>query len=167
MKLCWCRRYLSSSSVIADMDTESVYSKLDKNIKKALLDTFGETEGPFESFLFASKVSIGDYQSTVALNLSKKLKIPPKEIANRLISSLSNIPEIKSVDISGAGFINLYLADHFVNERLKKKLLDKERVGIPTVANPQKVVVDFSSPNIAKEMHVVSLYPSPGYFLDS
>jgi hypothetical protein len=134
----------------------TVNSRLEDIIKSALWRSFGDAFKERDAFLSVSKLSIGDYQSTVALAINKELKLPPKEIANKIVENLSGGNILKSVDISGPGYINLYLSEEFISSELLKKLQDNSgRLAIAKVPQPEKVVIDFSSPNIAKEMHVV------------
>jgi arginyl-tRNA synthetase len=134
----------------------TVNSRLEDIIKSALWRSFGDAFKERDAFLSVSKLSIGDYQSTAALAINKELKLPPKEIANKIVENLSGGNILKSVDISGPGYINLYLSEEFISSELLKKLQDNSgRLAIAKVPQPEKVVIDFSSPNIAKEMHVV------------
>ncbi|CAN0020551.1 unnamed protein product, partial [Laminaria digitata] len=88
--------------------------------------------------------------------LAKPLSSKPRDVASKLVEGLgSRLSALcEAPEIAGPGFINLRLKDEFVAAKLKSMVGDGERLGIPRVANPQRVVVDFSSPNIAKEMHV-------------
>eukprot|EP00596_Hydrurales_sp_CCMP1899_P010025 CAMPEP_0119036524 /NCGR_PEP_ID=MMETSP1177-20130426/4295_1 /TAXON_ID=2985 /ORGANISM="Ochromonas sp, Strain CCMP1899" /LENGTH=572 /DNA_ID=CAMNT_0006996531 /DNA_START=363 /DNA_END=2081 /DNA_ORIENTATION=- len=84
----------------------------------------------------------------------------PKDLAEKLMAALtadSNVSElVSSMDISGPGFINIHLSDPYMRNKLANMLKDKARLGIvPTSEEKtQRIIVDFSSPNIAKEMHV-------------
>ncbi|CAN0438846.1 unnamed protein product [Ectocarpus sp. 12 AP-2014] len=88
--------------------------------------------------------------------LAKPLKCKPRDVASSLAEKLG--PRLAAIceapEIAGPGFINLRLRDGFVAAKVKSMVGDGERLGVPRVTNPQRVVVDFSSPNIAKEMHV-------------
>jgi arginyl-tRNA synthetase len=134
----------------------TVNSRLEDIIKSAVWRSFGDAFKERDAFLSVSKLPVGDYQSTVALAINKELKLPPKEIANKIMENINGGNVLKSVDISGPGYINLYLSEEFISSELLKKLQDHSgRLAIAKVPQPEKVVVDFSSPNIAKEMHVV------------
>lgn len=97
----------------------------------------------------ATNPSFGDYQCNSAMKLAKLLKLPPREVASRIVA---NYPGDERLEIAGPGFINVFLSDTFLSQELERIYSD-ERLGIEKVA-PQKVVIDFSSPNTAKEMHV-------------
>jgi arginyl-tRNA synthetase len=96
----------------------------------------------------------GDYQVNGALPLAKQLGKPPRSLAEPIAAELRKHPAIASAEVAGPGFINLRLSPSFVSEQLLAVAGDLERDGVDPVAQPQRVVVDFSSPNIAKEMHV-------------
>ncbi|XP_069754284.1 arginine--tRNA ligase, cytoplasmic isoform X2 [Narcine bancroftii] len=99
----------------------------------------------------------GDYQCNSAMAISQLLKAKgeksnPREIAQKIISNIPKNDIIENVDIAGPGFINVNLKREFVSELLRDLLVNGVRP--PSVGPKKKVVVDFSSPNIAKEMHV-------------
>ena len=101
----------------------------------------------------ASNPKFGDYQSNVALSLSKKLGQPPRVIAEKIVQHL-NISDIcQTPSIAGPGFINLALKPTYLEEQLNFIQADS-RLGVQPSKELQRVIVDFSSPNIAKEMHV-------------
>lgn len=96
----------------------------------------------------------GDYQSNVALPLAKKLSKKPRDIAKSILEKLDVSGICEAPTIAGPGFVNLKLDDEFVSRRLKGMVGDKQRLGIGNVEDVKKIVVDFSGPNIAKDMHV-------------
>ncbi len=93
-----------------------------------------------------------DYQSNGILPLAKRLGRNPREVAVELISHL-DLADVAEVEIAGPGFLNITLADPLVSQ-LVTNLATDERLGVRTAANPETVVVDYSAPNVAKEMHV-------------
>lgn len=94
--------------------------------------------------------NFGDYQSNVALSLAKKMGKSPREVAALIISKLSLAG---MADVSGSGFINITLCSTFLAKTLLTVKGD-ERFGIPKTDLAQKHMVDFSGPNLAKEMHI-------------
>lgn len=96
--------------------------------------------------------SHGDFASNIALMLAKPAGLKPRELAERLIAALPNDPSITQVEIAGPGFLNFFQNPNALAERLQAALAD-EHLGIAPAAS-QRVVVDLSSPNLAKEMHV-------------
>jgi len=111
----------------------------------------------------ASKPEFGDFQANGALPLAKPLGKPPRQIAQAIVEQLAADPAFSALClepvIAGPGFINLTLRPERLTAAVAERLGDP-RLGVPTVADeaggqpPAPVVVDFSSPNIAKEMHV-------------
>ncbi|SCA58615.1 Arginine--tRNA ligase [Chlamydiales bacterium SCGC AB-751-O23] len=105
----------------------------------------------------ATKEEFGHYQFNSALKLAKELKLPPREIASKIKDALPHFfdgtPLFSKIEIAGPGFINLFLSTEILERKLKLMLKDK-RLGLPPLENPKKVIVEFSSPNTAKEMHV-------------
>ena len=96
---------------------------------------------------------LGDYQINAAMSLAKQLGKPPRELAGPIAERMRAHPAIAGADVAGPGFVNLRLGDGWIAERLGEALSD-ERDGVPRVERAKKIVVDFSSPNIAKQMHV-------------
>ncbi|EDY39057.1 arginyl-tRNA synthetase [Cyanobium sp. PCC 7001] len=110
----------------------------------------------------ASKPEFGDFQANGALPLAKPLKQPPRAIATAIVEQLKADPTFAELcgepQIAGPGFINLTLRPERLAAEVAERLADP-RLGVPSAAGPggeepAPVVVDFSSPNIAKEMHV-------------
>jgi arginyl-tRNA synthetase len=101
----------------------------------------------------AGDPKFGDYQANCAMSLGNKLGKPPREVASDLVGKISINDLCQNVEIAGPGFINLTLDDDWLKRRLDTAIRD-ERLGIEKTANPLKFVVDFSSPNVAKPMHV-------------
>jgi len=96
----------------------------------------------------------GDYQVNAAMALAKRLGKKPREIAEPIAALLLEHPAIAKSEIAGPGFINLTLDSAWLAARLSEAALDHEQDDIDRVQSPECVVVDFSSPNIAKQMHV-------------
>ena len=96
----------------------------------------------------------GDYQANCAMPLGKRLGKPPREIAQQIIASLDVADCCDPPEIAGPGFINVRLQDAWLAEQLSATSRDAERLGVPAVTTPRTYVVDYSSPNVAKPMHV-------------
>jgi len=147
------RRSSSSSREVAYGAKEI----LSNRVSKALETCFGdEAMGADPMVTLSGKPELGDYQCNAALALAKRLKSKPRDVAEKLMTALEVDDIAKNLEIAGPGFINIKLSDNYIQSRLTYMYHDRIRLGIPSVnqQDKQKVVVDFSSPNIAKEMHV-------------
>lgn len=132
----------------------STLEQLKAKFKQALIAAFGETMTDTDPMLVpASNPKFGDYQSNAALSLAKPLGQPPRAIAQLLVKHLNVADICHPPTIAGPGFINFTLKPTYLEAKLNKSLTDP-RLGVDPAKQPQRVVVDFSSPNIAKEMHV-------------
>lgn len=94
----------------------------------------------------------GHYQCNSAMKLSKPLKQNPRQIAEQIVQKLSS-PLIATQEIAGPGFINLTLAPSFLSDAVQKLLIEPH-LAIDLPAKKERIIIDFSSPNTAKEMHV-------------
>jgi arginyl-tRNA synthetase len=119
-------------------------------------------EGFDPALAAASKPEFGDFQANGALALSKRLGKPPRQIAEAIAEQLKKNPEFEALcepaQIAGPGFLNLTIKPKVLAAEIQNQLADP-RLGVRPVEKnkdnqPAKIIVDFSSPNIAKEMHV-------------
>lgn len=94
-----------------------------------------------------------DYQADGALAAARQAGLTPREVATRVAELVGLDDLCSAVEVAGPGFINLTVHDH-VLARLIGQLTADARFGVPEPAEPETVVVDFSAPNVAKEMHV-------------
>ncbi|HEY2712277.1 MAG TPA: arginine--tRNA ligase [Chthoniobacterales bacterium] len=101
----------------------------------------------------ATDARFGDYQSNSALVLAKQRGENPRKLAQQIIEHLDVSPWSESPTVAGAGFINFTLKPEAVAQRVGQ-LLSDDRLGVPLVETPHRIVVDFGSPNVAKPMHV-------------
>ncbi|MEV0968779.1 arginine--tRNA ligase [Microtetraspora glauca] len=121
---------------------------LAERVQQALGTAFGQEYSGEDPLIRPSQFA--DYQANVALSLAKRLRRTPREVAQALVDALDT-GDI-SVEISGPGFLNLTLGDGWIATQAARLLAD-ERIGVPQPA-PKTVVIDYSAPNAAKEMHV-------------
>ncbi|MGO9244126.1 MAG: arginine--tRNA ligase [Verrucomicrobiia bacterium] len=95
----------------------------------------------------------GDYQANGIMAVAKRLGQNPRALADKVIAQLQVSEVSEPPTVAGAGFINFRLKPSFVTGQIAAAAKD-ERLGVPVVAKPKTVVIDFSSPNVAKPMHV-------------
>jgi arginyl-tRNA synthetase len=137
---------------------------LQAQLRAAMERALPEAAQPLDPQLApASKPEFGDFQANGALPLAKPLGQPPRQIAQAIVAQLAADPAFTELcqepQIAGPGFINLTLRPERLTAEVAGRLGDP-RLGVPSAAEeaggqaPAPVVVDFSSPNIAKEMHV-------------
>ncbi|MBB4739567.1 arginyl-tRNA synthetase [Actinoplanes octamycinicus] len=93
-----------------------------------------------------------DFQSGAPLALARELGRPPREIAAE-VAGKAGLDGLATIEVSGPGFLNLTVSDSLLAEALRATAADP-RLGVPAVAAPERIVVDYSGPNVAKEMHV-------------
>ncbi|EKX50088.1 hypothetical protein GUITHDRAFT_200394 [Guillardia theta CCMP2712] len=152
------RLRLSGGSVdSASLETVYVQQWLERKVTQALCEAFGEEVKDVNPMVaIASKPEFGDYQCNVAMSLSKKVGMKPRDVADKLLQRLHPLLQdvFEQPEIAGPGFLNLRLRKDYIGGRISRMTEDGERLGIPKTGNPKRVIVDFSSPNIAKEMHV-------------
>ncbi|MEY3002069.1 MAG: arginyl-tRNA synthetase [Pseudomonadota bacterium] len=101
----------------------------------------------------ATKPEFGDFQFNGAMALSKKLGQNPRQIAENIIENLELNGAIAKAEIAGPGFINLWLNGEWIASACEAAT-QESRLGVTKKAHPDKVIVDYSGPNMAKQMHV-------------
>ncbi|MCF6526283.1 arginine--tRNA ligase [Streptomyces sp. JJ36] len=94
-----------------------------------------------------------DFQANGMLALAKQLKGNPRELAGKVVAALPANDEIKEIEVSGPGFLNITVADEALLRTLAARAAD-DRLGVPYKEHPGTSVVDYAQPNVAKEMHV-------------
>ena len=100
----------------------------------------------------STRPEFGNFQANGAMAAAKRLKSRPRDLAAEIIKHLDLTDIADHVEIAGPGFINIHLSNKFIGAQLQK-LIGDEKLGLQ-VPNQQRVVVDYSGPNLAKEMHV-------------
>ncbi len=101
----------------------------------------------------AGRPEFGDYQANGVMALAKRLKINPRELAEATIAAADLGDMVEKLDLAGPGFINITLKSDWLARQLAAHLAD-EKLGVEPPETPRTVVVDYSHPNLAKEMHV-------------
>lgn len=103
----------------------------------------------------ATQAQFGHYQCNSAMRFAKPLKKGPRDVANDIVRIVEQTGTecIEKLEIAGPGFINIWLKADFLAARLEHMSKDS-KLGVPMIGRQHKMIIDFSSPNIAKEMHV-------------
>ncbi len=117
----------------------------------------GLPEGTNPAISQSTKPQFGDYQANGVMGAAKKLKTNPRELATKVVDALT--PELvdsgiaEKIELAGPGFINIHLSKQWLSQQLGQASSD-EKLGVSQREQPLNVVVDYSAPNLAKEMHV-------------
>lgn len=133
---------------------QNIKQYLNKEISTALRECSG-VQSSNANVMTSSRPEFGDYQANGIMPVAKQLRTNPRELALQVIDYLNDnsIKLIENLEVAGPGFINIRLRDRSLLSRANDLLSGKSEA-IPPTENPIKVVVDYSSPNLAKEMHV-------------
>jgi len=121
------------------------------DVRAALTAEFGADYADTDPLIRPS--AFADFQSNVPLAVAKRLGRQPREIAGLIAGRLGGSLMLERAEVSGQGFINITLRDAWLGETATAQLSDP-RLGVEVTGHPQHVVVDYSAPNVAKEMHV-------------
>jgi arginyl-tRNA synthetase len=124
---------------------------LAERVSAAVAAAFGASHAGADPLIRPSQFA--DFQANVALPLGKSLGMPPRQVADQIVAHLDVAGICDRVEVSGPGFINLTLAGDWIAGQASGLLTD-ERLGVPLTNPGMRVVVDYSGPNVAKEMHV-------------
>ncbi len=100
----------------------------------------------------STKKEFGDFQTNFAMMNSKAIGKNPREIATTLVENFKENDLIEKLEIAGPGFINIHLKNNFLNNEMKK--IDNEKYDFSFLNVDETVIIDYSSPNIAKRMHI-------------
>ncbi|MEM9365928.1 MAG: arginine--tRNA ligase [Planctomycetota bacterium] len=100
-----------------------------------------------------NEAKFGDYQCNAAMPLAKRLGESPRDLASKIVETMQWDDLLETPRVEGPGFINLTLRDSVLMEGLTE-ILESDRLGVSASASPQRIIIDYSSPNVAKPMHV-------------
>jgi arginyl-tRNA synthetase len=120
-------------------------------LQRAVAKAFGPEHATVDAMVRRSERA--DYQADLAMGLAKALKRPPRQVAEAVVAAAELADLCERVEIAGPGFINLTLTNAFLEAALAAAAGDP-RLGVPEAAHQERVVIDYSAPNVAKEMHV-------------
>ncbi|TWP52222.1 arginine--tRNA ligase [Lentzea tibetensis] len=127
--------------------------ELGQRVAAALRVSLGVEITPEEAVIRPSNRDGVDFQCNVAMSLAKKLGKNPREVAALIVGALDAADAVEEPEIAGPGFINLTLRTSWLESEAVSLLTD-DRLGVPVVESPRRIAIDYSSPNVAKEMHV-------------
>ncbi|HUB42082.1 MAG TPA: arginine--tRNA ligase [Streptosporangiaceae bacterium] len=119
-------------------------------VQQALAEEFGAEYAAADPLIRPS--GFADFQSNIAMSLSKRLGRSPRDVAGPIADRLNAGPAVAQAEVSGPGFINITLADEWIAAQSAEQLADP-RLGVAPAKTRQRVVVDYSGPNVAKELH--------------
>ncbi len=120
-------------------------------VQQALAAELGPEYGAADPLIRPS--AFADYQSNAAMALGRSIGRPPRDIASQVAARLAGSDLLSGAEVSGPGFINLTLHDSWIAAGATGQLADP-RLGVPTTGDDHDlVVVDYSGPNVAKELH--------------
>jgi len=131
--------------------TQQLTERLSEAIQK--IQSSKIPEGYSASVTAAADTRFGDYQTNAAMALAKDLGIAPRELAAEIIELLEIEDICKGPEIAGPGFINFRIKDNAIESRINR-IRECSRLGVENARCPEKILIDFSSPNIAKPMHI-------------
>lgn len=136
-----------------------IEEKISSALKAAFSQELESSQGTLKAEIaLCQNAKFGHYQCNNAFALAKLLKMPPRKVAEKIIQHLN--PEDKKlfskIELAGAGFINLTLDSSYLSEHLNQKILSDALLGADffKADKQKKIIVEFSSPNVAKELHV-------------
>ncbi len=122
-------------------------------VERALRSVVGADNAGPAMIRLCADAKFGDYQANGIMAVAKRLGQNPRALAEKVMAQLEVAGVSEPPTVAGAGFINFRLKPDFVARQIHSAAKD-ERLGVPVVAQPKTVVIDFSSPNVAKPMHV-------------
>lgn len=136
----------------------SPLNELQNRFEKALSAAFPDMSPGESQIEIASttRLEFGNYQCNSPMKIGKLLKMSPRQVAEMLIQHFvddETQPRVQKLEVAGPGFINIHLRASYLSEWVKAILIEPH-LGLPFPEHPQKIIVEFSSPNVAKELHV-------------
>ena len=127
--------------------------ELNEIVRGAFEKAFPGEDFGFVRVVPATDAKFGDYQCNDALKFAKKLKMNPREVGTKIADLLKDESVFEKVEVAGPGFLNLTVSTEWLNAQLLN-LQTSKHLSIPQIGVGKKVVVDYSSPNAAKQMHI-------------
>lgn len=130
----------------------NILKLLEDRVIKALIAA-GAPEDTPPMVRQSARANFGDYQCNAVMAAAKKMGLKPRDLARKVEDNLDLEGIAEKTEIAGPGFINIYLDPQWLAAGLEESVKD-DRSGVNTVDSPETVIVDYSAPNVAKEMHI-------------
>jgi len=130
---------------------QTILEQLRQQFRSAIADVYSTDADPV--VVPTQNENFGDYQCNAAMALAKTQKLKPRDVAEAIKARIGQNDLIDRLEIAGPGFINVFISPQWIGKHLNA-LTGAERLGVERTGHPETVVVDYSGPNIAKEMHV-------------
>ncbi|QDU07584.1 arginine--tRNA ligase [Gimesia aquarii] len=138
----------------------NILDELRTRFTPALLAWTDDPSSVIEMLKASQDAKFGDYQANFAMPLANRSKeLKPRDLAAQIVEQVDLSDVCEPLEVAGPGFINIKLKQDWLEDQTKQLVTD-DRLGVATAKSPQKVVVDFSAPNVAKPMHVGHLRSS-------
>lgn len=130
----------------------TIKETLEKIVTQALTKVSGVTDAKGQ-VIYATRPEFGDYQANGVMAVARQLRQNPRELAQKVIAEINAGDLLARTEVAGPGFINLFLDTEVLAKRASLCLQSPDKL-VQTAERPATIVVDYSSPNLAKEMHV-------------
>ena len=133
----------------------NILAELKNRFRDALVDVAGDSDvqSLLEMIKPAQDARFGDYQANCAMPLGKRLGKAPRDVAADILANVNLDDLCSETDIAGPGFINLTISNDWLTNQINTAGED-ERLGVESTTHAQTYILDYSSPNVAKPMHV-------------
>ncbi len=135
----------------------NLLAQLRAKIAAAIADLTDDPEPLLDLVRRSTDPKFGDYQANLAMPLAKQVGKPPRDLAQEIVEKLQNEQNLAELceppEVAGPGFINFRIKDEVILAALQNAIHD-ERLGVANVEEPKTIVIDYSSPNVAKPLHV-------------
>ena len=136
---------------------KTLQALLVEKLDKAIASAFPEWKADGSEVVQSTQDQFGHYQCNSCLKIGKEIKKNPREVALKVVEQLQNDPSFSEIfskiEVAGPGFINITIASLILENRISN-LLHDEFLGVSRPVVKERVIVEFSSPNVAKELHV-------------
>ncbi len=130
----------------------TIRESLEAAVTDALIKVTGQSDAKAQ-VNYATRAEFGDYQANGVMSVARQLRTNPRDLAVKVVAEINGGDLLARTDVAGPGFINLFLSNEALAQRASECLNNTDKLILP-VDKPQTIVVDYSSPNLAKEMHV-------------